>query len=105
MGEFSTSQNTLVDAHNDQDKEMVQLKAKIADLEDHSWWNNVKLRGIPQYVLNTQLTKYACYLIWAILPSVPSVYFHDNIPRDVIMRVNFYHVKDPLLTNFQKVTP
>lgn len=117
MGEFATSHNTLIDAHNDQDDEMEKLKAKSADLEDRSRWNNVKLTGIPESVLNTQLNKYTCNLIWASLPSVPTSeilidihhlpkpsYFPDNIPRDVIVRVHFYHVKDQLMTNFRKAT-
>lgn len=42
--------NELVDAHNERDDEISWLKAKVADLEDRSRWNNVKIRGIPESV-------------------------------------------------------
>lgn len=101
--------------HNDQDEEMGKLKAKV---EDCSWRNNVKLRGVPESVQNVQLNQYACYIICTILLSIPDSeividrtcclpkpsYLLDNIPRDVIMRVHFYHVKDQLMSNFCKTT-
>lgn len=54
MGEFASSHNTLKDAHNDQEDELEKLKAKVADIEDRSRWNNVKLGGVPESVQNTQ---------------------------------------------------
>lgn len=71
MGEFAASHNTLIDAHNEQDDEMEKLKTKIAVLEDRSRWNNVKLRGVPESVLNAQLNQYVCDIIRAVLPSIP----------------------------------
>lgn len=43
MGEHASSYNLLVDAHNDQSDEVTWLKAKVADLEDRSRRNNLKL--------------------------------------------------------------
>lgn len=116
MGKFAGSHNTLTDAHNEQDDEMEKLKAKVADMEDRSRRNNVKLRGVPESVLNSQLNQYACDLIRAVLPSIliPEIiidrihclpkpsYLPDDVPHDVIMRVHFYHVKDQLMYNFAK---
>lgn len=48
MGEYASSYNSLVDAHNDQSEEVAWLKAKVTDLEHRSHRNNVKLRGIPE---------------------------------------------------------
>lgn len=51
MGKFASSHNTLdVDVHNDQEDGMEKLKAKVADLEDRSRRNNVKIRGMPESV-------------------------------------------------------
>lgn len=59
MGEFVSSHNTLVDAHDDQAEEIARLKAKMADLEDASRRNNLKLRGVPEAMLPAQLQDYA----------------------------------------------
>lgn len=63
ISEFVSSHNTLIEAHNDQDDELEKLKAKVADIEDHSWRNSVKPRGIPDSVQNTQLNQYTCDFI------------------------------------------
>lgn len=55
MGEFACTFNDLVDAHNDRDDDMLQLKLKLANLEDRSRRNNVKIRGIPESVKNPDL--------------------------------------------------
>lgn len=48
MGEFEDTFNTMVEAHNDHDDEISWLKAKVADLEDRSIRNNLKIRWIPE---------------------------------------------------------
>lgn len=50
MDEFASSHNTLIDAHNDEKDELEKLKGKVADLEDCLRQNNVKLRGVPEFV-------------------------------------------------------
>lgn len=50
IGEFASTFNELVDAHNDRDDEMMEMKIKLADLEDRSRRNNIKIRGIPETV-------------------------------------------------------
>lgn len=55
MGEFATSHYSLINAHNNQSDEVVWLKAKVADLEDRSCRNNVKIRGIPETITSAQL--------------------------------------------------
>lgn len=47
MGEFTTTFNELVHAHNERDNK-IWLKAKVVDLEYLSRRNNVKLKGIPE---------------------------------------------------------
>lgn len=88
--------------------------AQVADLEDRSQRNNVKIQGVPETILPAQLHQYACDLIKQFLPSVPETEMHvdrihrlpkpshlqDNIPQDVRMQVHFYHVKKEQLMNF-----
>lgn len=47
MGAYSVSFNTLVDAQNNHKENIPWLKAKIADLEDRSRRNNLKITGVP----------------------------------------------------------
>lgn len=72
MGEFASSYNTLVNAHNEQDDEMMWLKAKTADLEDSSHRKHVKMWGIPETIQLAQLQLYAaslCKLCCHLYPS------------------------------------
>lgn len=116
MGEYATSYNSLVDAHNEQSDELTWLKEKVANLEDRSHRNNMKLRGIPESIQPTQLQQYAQEFMLAYLPSVPSLelvidrihrlpkpaHLPDNIPRDVLMRVHFFHMKEQFMLAFRK---
>lgn len=55
MEDYTTTYNELVDAHIGHTEELQYLKAKIANLEDHSRWNNIKFRDIPETVKNKDL--------------------------------------------------
>lgn len=116
MGDFAASHNTLIDAHNDQSDEITWLRSKVADLEDRSRRNNIKIRGVPENVLPPQLQQYAQDLIQTFLPNIPDneiyidrihrlpkpAHLPDNIPRDVLMRVHFYQTKEQLMSAFRK---
>lgn len=56
MVDFSVAHNGLVDAHNQLDDNLKLLSAKLVDLEDRNRRNNIKLRGIPESVSNSELT-------------------------------------------------
>lgn len=117
MGEYSDAHNTLVDAHNQLEDDVIALKAKLADLEDRSRRNNIKLRGVPESVLPAELVPYIQRLIKAILPSTTT---HDLVidrahrlpkpkglsadtPRDVIARIHFFHIKEDLMITARKI--
>lgn len=55
MAKFSTSHNGLIDAHNQLNEDMKLIAAKLADLEDRNRQNNIKLRGIPELVSNSDI--------------------------------------------------
>lgn len=113
---YSISFKTMVDALNEQKEDITWIKDKIIDLEARSRRNNLKIRGIPESVASPQLAQYVHTLVSSLLPSLlahelivdrvhrilkPS-FLPAEIPRDVLHRVNFYHVKDQLLTAFRQ---
>lgn len=66
------NQNELVDAHNDKDGKIETLKNKMADLEDRTRRNNIKLRGVAESVPPSDLRHYVQQLIQELLPDTPA---------------------------------
>lgn len=73
MGKYATTINDLVDAHNTAEEEQTWIKAKLADLEDRSRRNNVKIRGIPESVQPSELRLYATAILSALMPDLPPI--------------------------------
>lgn len=87
------------------------IKVKLADLEDHSKRNNVKLRGVPKSVPPTDLHKYASDMIATLLPEVLQIehtidhihripkpkHLDASVPRDILMKIHFFPTKEQLL--------
>lgn len=111
MGEFTQAHNELVKAHNDLEEEFKAHKLKVANLEDRSRRNNIKFHRITESVKATELRLFLQRMIADLLPSIspcdiiidrahrlpkPS-YLPDKIPRDVIARIHFYHIKDQVM--------
>lgn len=63
MAAIATTVNNLVDAHDDHDEEQQWIKDKIADIEDRSCHNNLKICGIPESVQAPELSSCAKDLI------------------------------------------
>lgn len=92
------------------------MRAKLADLDDRSRRNNIKLRGIPESILPADLPRYAKELMHTILPEAsprdviidriakPS-HLAASVPRDVLMRVHFHHIKEKLLMGVKAKSP
>lgn len=116
MEEYTSAYNVMVEAHAAQGEDIAWLKDKMADLEDRSRRNNLKLRGIPEDVPPNQLLQYAQTLFSTMVPDasahdllvdrihrVPKPSFLPaEIPRDVLLRMHFYHVKDRVLQASRK---
>lgn len=116
MGEFTSSFNTMVDAHGNHDEEIAWLKNKVADLEDRSRRKNLKIRGIPETIPAAQLLPYTQALFSTLLPSLSAqdlivdrihclpkpAFLPENTPRDVLLRVHYYHIKEQILTTSRK---
>lgn len=118
MGEFATTFNELVDSHNAKEEDMEWMRAKIADLEDRSRRNNLKIRGIPESVSQEKLTEYVQTIFKTAPPDLSDneliidrihrlpkpPHLPDKIVRDVLMRVHFYHVKERFLRTVRDPT-
>lgn len=70
MGDFATSNNELVDAHNEREEESNLLKAKLADLEDRSHRNKCEIQNCSRICAQAELCHYVQNLIAALLPNV-----------------------------------
>lgn len=108
MGESANTFNDMVDAYYDRNDAILNIKTKLADLENRSSRNNVKIRGIPESVKTSESKGYFVNLMKATLPEVPleelvvdrihrlprPKNIPNHLPRDTIVRVHFYHIKD-----------
>lgn len=77
MKDCVSTVNKVIDVYEDIREEQTWMLAKLADLEDRSRRNNVKLRGIPESILPADLPKYARDLMHIIIPEV--------LPRDILI--------------------
>lgn len=77
MNECTSTVNKVIEVYDDVREEQAWMRAKLANLEDRSHRNNVKLRGIPETILPADLPKYTKELMHIILPEVS--------PRDIVI--------------------
>lgn len=107
--------NEVIDSYDTVKEEQAWMRAKMADLEDRSRRNNIKLRGVPESILPVDLPRYAKELIHLVIPEAsprdaiidrihriakPS-HLAASVPRDVLMRVHFYQTKEKLLMGLE----
>lgn len=85
MGEFATTVNELVDGHYEHTEEMWWLKDKMADLEDRSHRNNLKLRGVPKTVSAPKLIIYIQEFLKALLPEENPISFIIEKRMDTVI--------------------
>lgn len=73
MGKYATTINDLVDANESNEDELDAIKAKMVDIEDRSRRNNIKIRGIPEYVQQQDLRKYVSQMFNTIMPDMSAL--------------------------------
>lgn len=108
MGEITSSFNDMVDTQGEEIEDTDWMKAKIADLEDRSRRNNVKIRGIPESIQQFDLRDYFTHLLLTFIPDAPPgeviidrihrlpklSHLPETTPRDTIAHINFFHIKE-----------
>ncbi|CAH2254236.1 Hypothetical predicted protein [Pelobates cultripes] len=113
-----TKMEDLIDAHNASTEQIKSLssqlqhcKTKIMDLEDRSRRSNIRLRGIPETILQADLPSYVHGLFKALAPEVHTdmllldrlhripkpQQIAASLPRDVLLKAHYFHVKDLLM--------
>lgn len=73
LEECTDTVNDLVDAYAEQKDDTLWIKAKLADLEDCSRCNNIKMHGVPESVKPAELQAYATSLFSALIPELTPI--------------------------------
>lgn len=119
LGELVKSHNRLLDDHRALQEETEKIKKKMADAEDRNRRNNLKVRGIPESIQQSDLAKYMRDLILHFLPECDKQHLildrthrlpkpkgiPEHLPRDVITRVHFFHIKEDFLKAIRMQQP
>lgn len=110
---------TLVDANDSKEDDIENIKVKMADIENRSRRNNIKIKGVSESVKPQDLRKYSFQMFSAILPDMTELdytvdrihrlpkpsYLADDIPRDVILQLHLYHKKREVDGSIQAERP
>lgn len=70
MEEVTHAYNKLIDSHSGHAEEIQYLKAKVANLKNRSRRSNIKFRGIPETVKNSDLVPFIQQLFLKMIPSL-----------------------------------
>lgn len=70
MEDYVKAYNEMMDAYEDHEAEIQQMKFRIADLEDLSQRNNIKFRGILETVYTAELVPYLHQLLSTVYTRV-----------------------------------
>lgn len=111
MDECTTTVNDFIDTCDEVTEEQSWIRAKLADLDDRSCRNKVKLCGVPEAIVPADLCKYAKELIHAVLPDASPrdliinqihriakpLHLAASIYREILMRLHFFHIKERIL--------
>lgn len=111
MGTCTDSFINMVDAHLAHAEKIVWFKSKVADLENCSRCNNLKIRGVLESLQPSQCPHYARDLFQAVLPSLTSAdlminrihripkpsFLPDEVPWDVHLWMHYFQAKETVL--------
>ncbi|CAH2330097.1 Hypothetical predicted protein, partial [Pelobates cultripes] len=101
----------LVETVKELQKQVHQQAEKLADAEDRSRRNNLRIRGIPDNIDSLELQSYFQTMVKSALPTAKNTdLLLDRIhrlpkpgnapaaaPKDVIVRFHYYHIKEEFL--------
>lgn len=97
------------------------MRLKIANLEDRSRQNNIKIRGGPEAIIPAKITPYLQQLFRKLIHSLTAQELlidrghrihklqslHESVPRDILACIHFFHTKEYLMraTRSSQVLP
>lgn len=101
MSDFASSFNKLVNAYDVHSEDLSCIKFALADMEDRSGCNKLKIRRIPESVSRSQLPHYIRDIFCTAISSLAPVYLTIDrnhciaklthlstiIPQDVLLRM------------------
>ncbi|CAH2314826.1 Hypothetical predicted protein [Pelobates cultripes] len=116
MDELGLANNELVDKIQKMEASNRQFQEKLADLEDRSRHNNIRMRGVLETVLSNAIPQYLTEVFKAILPSADATdqlmdrehmvpkprNLAQDVPRDIVTCLHYYHVREAILMAQQK---
>ncbi|CAH2313178.1 Hypothetical predicted protein [Pelobates cultripes] len=103
--------DSIVEKIQKMEADSKRLMEKLADLEDRSRRNNIRVRGVPETVTQELLSAYLMRLFQAIQPNLepadlrldrahrvpkPQNLAHE-VPRDIVTRLHYYSAKEAIL--------
>ncbi|XP_031747289.1 uncharacterized protein LOC116406722 [Xenopus tropicalis] len=115
MAELVSSHNELIDANSTLESEVDKLTNKLADIEDRNRRNNLRIRGVPEQIKMEDLNHYLTEMLQTLLPQEKLEHLlvdrahrlprnknaPPGAPREVILRLHFYHIKELTLNAFR----
>ncbi|KAG8579381.1 hypothetical protein GDO81_010854 [Engystomops pustulosus] len=110
MTEITTAHNDMADVTISMEEQLQSMQAKLADMEDRSRRNNLRFRGVRESVKPDDLTEYLTDYFSLLLPQASQTdliidrahrlpkpkHLAGDVPRDVIVRIHFYHIKEKI---------
>uniref|UniRef100_A0A8C5QIC2 Transposase element L1Md-A101/L1Md-A102/L1Md-A2 n=1 Tax=Leptobrachium leishanense TaxID=445787 RepID=A0A8C5QIC2_9ANUR len=116
MSEMATAHNDMAGVVETLEAKLQQCLNKVADLEDRSRRNNLKIRGVPESIHPRDLGTYVADFFSFLLPGVtPETILMDRIhrlpkppsapqkaPRDVILKLHYYKPREDILRALRK---
>ncbi|CAH2246996.1 Hypothetical predicted protein [Pelobates cultripes] len=110
--------DTIVEKIQRMDADNKRLMEKLADLEDRSRRNNIRVCGVPETVTQEELPAYLLRLFQAIQPNLEVADLRldrahrvpkpqnlaQEVPRDIVTRLHYYSAKEAILTAQRKAS-
>lgn len=79
MEECTEKVNDLVDVYAEQRDDTLWIKVKLADLEDCSYRNNIKIRGVPETAPPSEIQAYTSNLFSALIPELTPIAYIGSL--------------------------
>ncbi|CAH2252488.1 Hypothetical predicted protein, partial [Pelobates cultripes] len=115
LSEYATAHNDIADHVAALEQKVTQIEARMADVEDRSRRNNLRLRGVSETALPGDLQAYVRGLMRAYIPEITAdMMLVDRVHRvpkprnlpDTTPRAHYFHIKEAVLrTSRNRATP